>query len=138
MAKGRRTSKRRPTRRCASPERQQWLNSPEGRLNAEGASKSKHINRRTLWLANRVVSAASSENRAVHERGACQLLPNPWHQLRLAALGDPGSLQQMIQARRMWAAAATPESLTEKLARLSESEREIIRRKIDEFAERLT
>jgi hypothetical protein len=41
------------------------------------------------------------------------------------------SLQQMMQARRMGKAAATPESLKEKLARLSESEREVIRMLVD-------
>jgi hypothetical protein len=43
------------------------------------------------------------------------------------------ALQRMMQARRMGKAAATPERIKEKLARLSESEREVIGKVMDQM-----
>jgi hypothetical protein len=47
--------------------------------------------------------------------------------------GDLKGLQRMMLKRRTRDIAATPESLRDKLARLSESEREIIRKLVDQF-----
>jgi hypothetical protein len=47
--------------------------------------------------------------------------------------GNLRSLQQMMEARRIEKAAVTPESLREKIAPLSDSEREIIRRMVQEM-----
>jgi hypothetical protein len=41
----------------------------------------------------------------------------------------------MMQTRRIGKAAATPESLKDKIARLSESEREAVRKVMDQFLE---
>ena len=48
-------------------------------------------------------------------------------------LGDLKGLQRMMLKRRRRAIAATPESLKERLARLSESERELIRKMVDQL-----
>lgn len=48
-------------------------------------------------------------------------------------LGDLLGLQRMMLKRRMRITAATPESLRDKLARLSESEREIISKMVDQL-----
>jgi hypothetical protein len=47
--------------------------------------------------------------------------------------GDLKGLQRMAQWRREGKAAATPESFKEKLARLSDSEREAVRKVVDQF-----
>jgi hypothetical protein len=49
--------------------------------------------------------------------------------------GDLKGLQRMTQERQAAKAAASPETFKEKLARLSESEREVVRRVVDQFLE---
>lgn len=49
--------------------------------------------------------------------------------------GDLNGLQRMVQDRYIDKSAAAPESLKEKLARLSESEREAVGKMIDQFIE---
>jgi hypothetical protein len=49
--------------------------------------------------------------------------------------GNLQGLQRMMQERRMGKMPTTPERIREKLARLSESEREIISKKVDELLE---
>jgi hypothetical protein len=49
--------------------------------------------------------------------------------------GDLKGLQRMMQRRRMGKPPVTPESLEEKLVRLSESDREVIRKIVDQLVE---
>ena len=129
-------STRNPSRRREAAKRLlEWRNSPQGRIDADGASKSNQISRRSLWLAiewqlprcpriGRTMTAELVNYCETHGVSLDWLL-----------CGDMKALQRMMEKRRLRTAAATPERLKEKLSRLSESEREIIRRKVDELME---
>ena len=112
-----------------------WRNSPRGRLEADGAMKSAHMNRRALWLClqlglppcpkiGRTMSPALADYCQTHGVSMDWLI-----------CGDLRGLQSMMQARRDGKAASTVERLLEKLARLSESEREVVRKVVDQMIE---
>ncbi|WP_407194404.1 hypothetical protein [Bradyrhizobium sp. STM 3566] len=120
-------------RREAAIQRREWRNSPEGRLDAAGRSKYEQMNRRALWLAiewhlprcpkiGRTITAELVDYCQIHGVSVEWLIR-----------GDLKGLQRMMEERRARSAAATPESLKEKLSRLSDSEREIIRRMIGQM-----
>ena len=112
-----------------------WRNSPRGRLEADGAMKSMHMNRRALWLClqlglppcpkiGRTMSPALADYCKTHGVSMDWLL-----------CGDLSGLQRMMRARREGKALITPESFKQKLARLSESEREAVGRMVDQLLE---
>jgi hypothetical protein len=120
-------TRRRNLRKCR--------NSPTGRLEADGASKSRHMGRRLSWLVQEwQLPACPPIGRAITEKVHDYMKTHGVSYDWLLA-GDLKGLQRMMQQRRMGKAAATPESLKEKIARLSESEREVIRKMVDHLVE---
>lgn len=96
-------------RKAKAPSKlRKWRNSPEGRLEADGATKSKQIGRRLLWLTRewqlppcpkvgRAPSAKFVEYCRTHNVSVDWLL-----------LGDLKGLQRMMQARRTGAPMEIP------------------------------
>ena len=112
-----------------------WRNSANGRMDADGASKPAQITRRMLWVATewqlpRCPRIGRTPTKALFDYCETHGVSLDW-----MLDGDLKGLQRMVQQRRMSKAAATPESLKEKIARLSESEREVIRKMVDHLVE---
>src|SRR5690242_15831144 len=115
---------RKPNRAFAKQLRD-WRNSPEGRLDAAGASKYEQMNRRALWLAIEWQLRRCPKIGRTWTSQLSDYCQNHGVSMDWLLYGNLKVLQRMMEARRTGKAAATPESLKEKLARLSESEREI-------------
>jgi hypothetical protein len=107
--------------------------SPLGRLTTDGACSPQQIKRRLLWLAiewqldapPKVGLSPSEELTDYCRRHGISF---DW-----MLYGDLKGLQRMMNWRLGRAAAAAPASLRDKLASLSESEREIILRMVEEL-----
>jgi hypothetical protein len=143
MARKRKASSLAVSRRRKAAKRlgEEWRNSASGRLDAEGASKSAQINRRIQWLAmewhlppcpriGRTMTPALANYCQTHSISLDWLL-----------CGDLKSLQLMMQARRGGKPPPAPpppppDSIKAKLARLSESEREVIEMVVDQLMDR--
>jgi hypothetical protein len=122
-------------RREAAKQLRDWRNSPRGRLDADGASKREQISRRALWLAREWQLPACPKIGRTMTPGLVDYCQTHHVSLDWLLCGDLEGLQRMMQARRERTAAATPESFREKLSRLSDSEREIIRKMVDQLVE---
>jgi hypothetical protein len=125
-------------RRNEAKRRAAAAQNPRGRLLNDGAAHQGQMRRRLLWLANQrgiPVADVPKVGRVCTKelRDFCVK-----HGITFEWLfeGDLKALLWMTQQRHRRAVAVTPESLKEKLARLSESEREVIRRMVDELVGR--
>jgi len=107
---------------------EEWRTSASGRLDADGASKSAQMQRRLQLVGDGVVYAARSEDWPHHDSSACLLLPDTRYQLRLVALwrSQEFAFDDVGAYRRQATGTTSPENIKSKLARVSESEREVI------------
>jgi hypothetical protein len=104
---------------------------PAGRLGADGCSSPLHMNRRALWLATEWHLPRWPKIGRTPTLAVAKYCKTHGVSLEWLLEGDLKGLQWMMQARRKGQAAPTPESLREKLARLSESEQDYIRKMVD-------
>lgn len=122
------------TRRLkVAKELREWRNSPTGRLDADGASKSRQISRRVLWPAREWQLPRCPKIGRTMTPELVDYCKTHGVSMDWLLCGNLKGLHRMMLARRIGKAAATPESLKEKLARLSESERELIRMMVDQL-----
>jgi hypothetical protein len=105
------------------------------RLERDGAHSNAAVQRRVLALAVERDIPPADYAKLMHKRIITEnmLAFCKKHKVSIDWLmcGDLKGLQRMKQGR----AAPAPESLQEKLARLSESDREVIRKIVDQFVE---
>lgn len=103
MAKPTRKTTRRwstKARRCVARRRAKWRDSPDGRLTADGASKSAQIKRRLLWLVHEWQLPAHppigrSQSQELSDYIITHGISYDW-----LYLGDLKGLQRMMQWRR--------------------------------------
>lgn len=128
-------AKRAATRRRKAAKRRE---TPFGRLFEDGATQSQQVRRRLQWLAQEWNIPAEDVARAmrftVDETGRFKD-KYPHVNLDWLLAGDLKGLQLMMAQRRTRAEATTPERLKEKLARLSEPEREAVSKMVDQLME---
>ena len=122
-------------RRNAAKRLRAQRNSALGRLDADGASASNQINRRALWLASEWQLPRCPRIGRTLTKPLVDYCQAYGVRLEWLVHGNLRSLQQMMETRRMGPAAVTSDSLREKFGCLSESEREIVRKKVDELME---
>jgi hypothetical protein len=105
------------------------------RLTADGASSYLQIKRRIQWIEQEWLLPRCPKIGRTPSKALCDYVRAHDISWDWLLCGDLKGLQRMIQRRRADKTAASPESLKAKLARLSESEREVVRKLIDRFAD---
>ncbi|MGV7215906.1 hypothetical protein [Bradyrhizobium sp. UFLA05-112] len=90
----------------AKMKRSEWLNSPVGRLTADGGSKAEHIRRRARWLVNEWQLPRCPKIGRTWSKELTQWCENHDVSFDWLLYGDLKGLQRMMQARRMGKAAA--------------------------------
>ncbi|HEV2156366.1 hypothetical protein [Bradyrhizobium sp.] len=133
------TSKQKPSRRAITRRRnaarrlQKSRETPLGRLGSDGASSPRNINRRLLWLAIEIgLEAPPKVGRTMSGEFADYCMR---HRINYDWMLDGclKGLKQMMDERRGRTVALSPSSFTDKLARLSETERELVLKTIQEM-----
>ncbi len=137
MSNRRKTTRRwsAKARRRVAERRAEWRNSVYGRLDADGASKVSNIRRRLSWLVQEwqlptLPPIGRNPSQALADYCKEHSISLDW-----MLCGDLKGFQRMTQWRREGKAAATPDSLRAKLARLSDSERDLVRKIVDQIVE---
>ena len=104
-----------------------------GRLSLDEGASSLHMNRRLLWLAIEwQLPRAPNVGRTVNQElvNYCQSHGVSMNWLVSGRLSD---LRQMLRDRKQQMATATPDALAANLRRLSDTERNLVRRIVQEM-----
>jgi hypothetical protein len=132
MAKNRKPSSAATRRSKAAKQLQEWSNSPMGRLQADGASKSGQMNRRVLWLAWEWQLPRCPKIGRTMTPGLVDYCKTHGVSMDWLLCGDLKGLHRMMMKRKgRYVPPDQHERLMRKVGRLSPQDQDILRKTVD-------